>query len=356
MPKTVAPAISFQKSAIGLVAAGVVGIYALALVGPDLKPLPAALPASAISGAAISGAAMTPQILSAALADERAERAPSVAQARFAKSAEIHIVSSAGKLSQLFKRIGYELEGVRTKGEVPRLFIVSLPHDLKKLAQPSHRKVMFIKSTLPLILHVNELIAHDRERLIELRRKMHAGVPLPSEDQAWLSRMAERHDLDSIDIDELLLRVDVIPPSLAIAQAAEESGWGTSRFAREGNALFGQRVYDDERPGIVPDERDEGLTFRVRAFNHLIDGVKSYMRNLNSHFAYDRFREERARMRAEGGEIDGYRLVETLDRYSERGDAYVATIRKIMRSNGLEVFDGARLGGQIAAEEPPPDA
>jgi Bax protein len=356
MPKTVAPAISFQMSAIGLVAAGVVGVYALALSDRNLPPLPESISGPAISGAAISGAAMTPKLLSAAMSDERSDRPAAVVQTSFVKSAEIHIVGSAGKLSQLFKRIGYELDGVRAKGEVPRLFIASLPHDLKKLSQPSHRKVMFIKSTLPLILHVNELIAHDRERLIDLRRKMHAGIPLPAEDRAWLSRMAERHDLDRIDIDELLLRVDVIPPSLAIAQAAEESGWGTSRFAREGNALFGQRIYDDERPGIVPDERDEGLTFRVRAFNHLIDGVKAYMRNLNTHFAYDKFREERARLRAEGAEIDGYRLVETLDRYSERGDAYIETIRKIMRINGLEVFDGARLGGRVGADEVSPDA
>ena len=356
MPKSVLSADRFQTAAIGAVAAAVVGLYALALIGSGPRAIDATLSGTALSGAALSGVAMPPRVLSAAVRDDRPSRLKSISEASFAKSASVHLVSSTGKLSALFKRIGYELDGVRLNGEVPRLFIANLPHDLKALARPDHRKVMFIKSTLPLVLHVNELIMHDRERLFRLRDQDAVGVMPSLEDSAWLTLMADSHDLDRIDFDALLQRVDVIPPSLAIAQAAEESGWGTSRFAREGNALFGQRIFGDRRAGIVPLEREEGLSFKVRAFDHLIDGVKAYMGNLNSHAAYDRFRALRSDMRAAGETIDGYRLVDALDRYSERGRDYVETIRAIMRVNGLEVFDGVRLGEQVASEEPSPDA
>lgn len=356
---------TFNRAALGLIAASVAGLYILALAG--LSPAPR-------DGAAIQGAGPGETAISAPGPDADLAASPgsatgpakggpakggpaTVTEATFVKSsANVLLVGSAGKLSALFKRIGYELDGVRIKGEVPRLFLASLPHDLVSLERPTLRKVMFIKSTLPLVLHVNELIMHDRDRLFYLREQVQNSVPLSYDDQHWLDRTAARYGLEDADFDELLRRVDVIPPSLAIAQAAEESGWGTSRFAREGNALFGQRIYDDEVPGLVPERRTEGVPFKVRAFNHLIDGVKAYMRNLNSHFAYDRFREMRAEMRAEGDTIDGAKLVGTLDRYSERGDAYIATIRTIMRANGLDKFDGVRLGEQIAADDQPPDA
>lgn len=352
MPKSVACTTGFQTVAIGLVAAAVTGLFTLALAGGG----PRAVDATLSSGAALSQAVLPPRMLSAAAREDRPSRLKSITQATFANAADIHLVSSAGKLSALFTRIGYELDGVRLNGQVPRLFIASLPHDLKALAQPKHRKVVFIKSTLPLILHVNELIMQDRERLFRLRDQAALGVTPSSADAAWLTWMADSHDLDRIDFTQLLQRVDVIPPSLAIAQAAEESGWGTSRFAREGNSLFGQRSFDDQKSGIVPLEREDGDAFKVRAFDHLIDGVKAYMGNLNSHAAYDRFRELRSEMRAAGETIDGYRLVEALDRYSERGRDYVETIRTIMRVNGLEMFDGARLGEQISGDEQSPDA
>ena len=164
------------------------------------------------------------------------------------------------------------------------------------------------------------------------------------------------YGLDSLDFDALLKRVDIVPPSLAIAQAAEESGWGTSRFAREGNALFGQRAYKASKKGIVPKERPDGTNFRVRAFDHLIDGVKAYVHNLNSHFAYEDFRDLRATLRAETGHIDGYALAGSLLRYSERGEDYINTIRVIMRVNSLQVFDSAKLGRSVANDGEGPDA
>jgi Bax protein len=267
-----------------------------------------------------------------------------------AKPLDVELTHTTGKLWDLFRDIGYEIDGVRVHGEVPRLFLASLPADLRHQPRAEMRKTTFIKSTLPLILHVNELILQDRERLAALGDQVADGRVLSEQDRLWLDETAERYGSKSADPADLLTHVDIVPPSLAIAQAAEESGWGTSRFAREGNALFGQRAYKAHRKGIVPVERPEGTSFRVRAFDHLIDGVKSYMHNLNSHPAYRDFREARAKMRAEEGNIDGYDLAGALLRYSERGVAYVKTIRVIMRSNTLRAFDGARLGRSISPD------
>jgi len=191
---------------------------------------------------------------------------------RLAKPVDVSLASTTGKLWDLFRTIGYEIDGVRVHGEVPRLFLASLPQDLRHEPRADLRKTTFIKSTLPLILHVNELILQDRARLVSLRDQAAEGRLPAEEDQRWLEEIADRYGSQSADPAVLLTHVDIVPPSLAIAQAAEESGWGTSRFAREGNALFGQRAYKAHKKGIVPMERAEGKSFRVRGFDHLIDG------------------------------------------------------------------------------------
>lgn len=259
-------------------------------------------------------------------------------------------------IAGVFASIGYKLDLVRTHGEVPRVFMANLPHDLSDIAVPAKRKVMFIKTALPLILHVNELIAVDRERIIALRDASAVGIGLAADDEDWLKRKAAEYGLDKVDFAELVRRVDAVPPSLALSQSAEESGWGTSRFAREGNALFGQRTWGNGN-GIVPQKRGEGEHFRVAAFEHLIDGVKSYVSNLNTHPAYEDFRRLRAAQRRDHGAINGYALAETLIRYSERGGAYVRSLRAIIRGNALDMFDRAKLGERLAtAPTDAPDA
>jgi Bax protein len=261
-----------------------------------------------------------------------------------------------GREQRILRPIGYERKNSRIPSEVPNLFIASLPADLNKLPRVQQRKVTFIKSTLTLISRVNALIEQERQRVISLRDQIVMGQKLALEDSAWLSITAERYGLESVDLGELLKRVDIVPPSLAIAQAAEESGWGTSRFAREGNALFGQRAYREHKKGIVPKKRPDGSKFRVRAFDHLIDGVKAYAHNLNSHFAYEAFRDRRAVMRTVTDHIDGYTLAGSLLRYSERGEDYINTIRLIMRVNTLQLFDAPRLRNSAATEDGGPDA
>ena len=255
----------------------------------------------------------------------------------------IPLTNSTDKLQDLFKRIGYELDGVRKRGEVPRVFILRLPSDLQKVREVAKRKVTFIKFTLPLILYANELILQDRKRLLALETQAARGGLVSGVNKSWLATMLKLYGLKHLDYEALLERVDIIPPSLAIAQAAEESGWGTSRFATEGNALFGQRIYQQNKEGMIPFNRTAGKTFKVRSFDQLIDGVKAYVHNLNSHFAYNEFRAQRAVLRKVKGHIDGHTLAGALTRYSERGEEYINSIRLIMHANSLQFFDSAKL-------------
>ena len=281
---------------------------------------------------------------------ERAKPVPAVVAAPIVTSA-----ASVAALDELFQRVDYRLEGVRL-GEmaVPRVLVNKVPADLAAIESASERKRLFIQLALPIILHVNEKILADRERLVALGEEVaRSGRISAADDRQWFDDLARRYGLETPDMDALLRRVDIIPPSLALAQGAEESGWGTSRFVREGNAIFGQRTYV-KGSGLVPERRDSDKTHEVKAFEGLVESVASYMTNLNTHAAYDEFRTVRARQRAARGYMDAHTLVAALDRYSERGDAYISTIRSIIETNGLRAYDRARLsdGDLLAGMEP----
>jgi len=241
------------------------------------------------------------------------------------------------------KRAWEFADGAKKDYHAPDFVIIRAPSRGTKTPEVVKRKATFIRFTLPLIQRANELILRDRDRVLDLNRRTERGWALSPADTAWLAFITERYGMKKKNIRGLLARVDIIPPSLAIAQAAEESGWGTSRFATEGNALFGQRIYRRGDKGMIPHKRPKGKSFKVRAFAQLIDGVKAYVHNLNSHFAYEKFREQRAELRAKKRDIDGYLLAGTLTRYSERGHDYVDSIRSIMRENALGLFDSGKL-------------
>lgn len=245
-------------------------------------------------------------------------------------------------LSKTFAHAAFDLDRVASgSAAVPRVFVQRLPGDLPDLPEVAERKAVFFKSMLPLVLKVNEDLRAERRRLWTLQSRLRLGEKLNAVDRLWLIVMAERYKVKRGDIDALLARVDVVPPSLALAQAAEESGWGTSRFTREGNALFGQWTWTGE--GIAPRKRDAGKTHKIRAFDKLIDSVRAYALNLNTHRAYRPLRKARERMRIQGGRLDGYTLAGYLTKYSERGPAYVEALRTIMDANRLNRFDGAKL-------------
>jgi len=258
-------------------------------------------------------------------------------------------------LENTFESYGYNLDNVRNQQQpVPRLIVADVPDGLKDMRVIDRRKSLFFRTVLPMILIVNESIASERSLLLELqtiiRSETFEESDLDEDGTIWLIDMAKRYgiDMDADDVtlrdavDVLTLRVAPIPTSLAMAQAVEESAWGTSRFAREGNALFGQWVWSEDA-GIVPEDQREGQAYAVRAFDSPLQSVFGYAKNLNTHWAYTSFREQRAALLDANEALDGWALAETLTRYSERGENYVKSLHAIMRVNNLRPLDNAEL-------------
>ena len=134
------------------------------------------------------------------------------------------------------------------------------------------------------------------------------------------------------------MRVDIIPISLALAQSAIESGWGTSRYSREGNAVFGQYTFDESK-GLKPKDRNDNDEFFIKKFPNLSESVRSYLKNINTHLAYSDFREERKKLRMSGENLSGYKLVNFLKDYSERRESYIKDVKEIISSNNFQKYD-----------------
>lgn len=250
---------------------------------------------------------------------------------------------TADILDRTFTQMGYDLDRIGTgETKVPRVFLASMPGDIGKVRESKKRKALFFKTVLPLVLQVNEEVQRDRERLATLIAAQKRGEKAGPVDRLWLIVMAERYKTKRGDINALIGRVDIIPPSLALAQAAEESGWGTSRFVREGNAMFGQWT-TSQSTGLVPKKRDAGKTHKIRTFKSLLHSVRAYARNLNTHRAYRHLRRARLELRQQGKPLSGLRLTKQLTSYSERGEEYVKTLRTIIGVNRLVHLDDARL-------------
>ncbi len=248
---------------------------------------------------------------------------------------------SARRLDAAFRRFGYRLDDVANGGAaVPRLVVAAIPADLDRLPAPETRKDVFLRLMLPLVLIADEQVAAERRRLEGLVALKRQGKPLEASQTAWLEGLAVRYEVPPgpRQLAELLKRVDVVPPSLALAQAALETGWGTSHLARRGNNLFGQNL------------EDGGEVVGQARFGTLLDAVRSYVHNLDTHRAYRAFRRARAQARGQGGRPEGLALARTLTAYSELGRDYVDDVRAVIRANALDRFDGARLddrsGGQ----------
>lgn len=264
------------------------------------------------------------------------------------RARDVAPLDGTASLAQIFDRRLFRLDSVREGwAPVPRIFLTNLPADIEAIEVGDARKTLFMQAALPLILLVNESALAERQRLQTLWDRQRAGRALGEHEMRWLKALARHYRGNPDNLEDLLRRVDIIPPSLALAQGAAESGWGTSRPAREDNALFGQMTWT--KGSIRPDGTRTDPVFVVRPFDDLFDCVRAYARNLNSHPAYAEFRERRADMRILGQIPDGYRLAITLDRYSERGWAYLAEVRLIIRSNQLSQLDRAWLDAQSGA-------
>tara|TARA_B100001057_G_scaffold441621_1_gene476366 strand:+ start:332 stop:1450 length:1119 start_codon:yes stop_codon:yes gene_type:complete len=244
---------------------------------------------------------------------------------------------SASTISQLFKDTNYSLDDVRANKLVRPVALTWLPNEIKKIENTKKRKNLFIQIILPLILEENNNIKLDRLKLFAIINKNN-NTKL---EKQWLNQKYKQYGIPSKDISTLKIRMDEIPTSLAIAQAAKETGWGTSRFALEGNALFGQWTWSGE--GLKPKDAEKNQGHKVMKFNVLQASVRAYQRNLNTHSSYREFRKERAKLRDQQVELDSIVLSEHLDKYAETGKQYVDILQKIISQNNLKDFDDAKL-------------
>ncbi len=251
---------------------------------------------------------------------------------------------------------------LRERGQqlkVPYKMIVAIAERWQEYAPKlpvSTKKEMFFSTLLPLVVHANNMVLERRNRLEQADAKLARGGSLSAEEVAKLREMAVLLRIAGLDeaaqmtssaehrlvIKEALHRLDVIPAGLVLGQAAYESGYGTSRFAIQGNALFGQWTFGGE--GLIPEQQRKNLgDHRITSFKWPFDSVRAYFLNLSSHPAYKDFRRIRAELRASGKPLNSLALAEGLKSYSERGQAYVDQLKGIIRTNDLDIADNAVL-------------
>ena len=245
---------------------------------------------------------------------------------------------SASTIEQLFIDTGYNLKKVR---ETQRVNVgnklTELPKELKNIQSVKKRKELFIKIVLPLVVEENTRIKLDRKKLFKILNKSNTSAL----DKKWLDIKFNQYGIKNKDIAILKIRMDEIPVSLAIAQAAKETGWGSSRFAQEGNALFGQWTWSGE--GIKPASVDKNAKHKVAKFKILKASVEAYKRNLNTHPSYEKFRRERATQRDNSGKLNSLELVKYLDKYAETGIEYTKVLIKIIEQNSLRDYDEVKI-------------
>ena len=245
---------------------------------------------------------------------------------------------SASTIEQLFKDTNYNLKTVKkTKLVNIGNNLDHLPSEMKNIENVKKRKNLFIQIVLPLIIEENTKIKLDRKKLFVILNKNNNS----KSDIDWLKNKFKQYGVAKNDLSTLKIRMDEIPVSLAIAQAAKETGWGTSRFAQKGNALFGQWTWSGN--GIKPAAADSNSKHKVASFKVLKASVKAYQRNINTHSSYKKFRKERAIQRDNNGKLDSLQLVKYLDKYAETGIEYTKILSKIIKQNSLTDFDDVKI-------------
>ena len=244
---------------------------------------------------------------------------------------------NAMTLEQLFQDTNYNLKDVRKTKLVKPIALSLLPQEIKKIENIKKRKNLFIKIILPLILEESNVIKSDRRKLFNILNKNKNSVV----EKKWLNKKFKQYSVSNKDLSTLKIRMDIVPVSLVIAQAAKETGWGTSRFAVEGNALFGQWTWDGE--GIKPASADNNDTHKVMRFKIMRASIRAYQRNLNTHASYKKFRLTRAEQRDRNENLNSLVLSEHLEKYAETGAEYVKILNKIIKQNSLTDFDDAKF-------------
>ena len=241
----------------------------------------------------------------------------------------------------LFKDVEYDLGKVRSQKLVKPIYFTQFPRDLDELQSTKLKKETFIKIVLPLIVAENERIIADREKLLTLAEKKFTT----DLEKQWIRQKLLEYKVKKGNLKELAVRMDIIPTSIALAQAAKESGWGTSRFALEGNAIFGQWTWSGQ--GIAPLDRESNKNHKILKFPILRASVKAYQNNLNTHKSYSKFRQKRFTLRDKNKKIKGLELTETLANYAQTGSEYTKILNQIIKQNRLMDFEPVRLFNSV---------
>ncbi len=241
----------------------------------------------------------------------------------------------------LFEDVEYDLNTVRNKKLVKPIYFTQFPKDLDEIQSPKLKKETFIKIVLPLIVAENEKILDDRFKLNKITSKRITT----DEEKQWLRQKFLEYKVKKGSVEQLKIRMDIVPNSIALAQAAKESGWGTSRFALEGNAIFGQWTWTGN--GIEPLLKDKSKKHKILRFPILRASVKSYLNNLNTHKSYKKFRDKRNDLRKRNKKIAGLKLTETLNNYAQTGSQYTKILEQIITQNRLADFETVKLFNSV---------
>jgi uncharacterized FlgJ-related protein len=246
-------------------------------------------------------------------------------------------IKNEGKNNPQIQNISFnQVQSYKSSEKIKKSSKISIKNNFESFSL-EERKKNFITDLLPIIKKANQDILEKRIFFFKIEKKIQNNN-LNVLEAAILKKLFNEYKVKNNDLAELKKRIDIVPISLAIAQAAIESGWGTSRFAQEGNAYFGQKIIGIKANGIKPSDSENPL-IKVRIFENLNDSVKAYLNNLNTHFAYKNFRKSRNELRSFGRTLEGEVLANELKKYSELGNEYIINVQEIIRKNNLGKFD-----------------
>ena len=245
----------------------------------------------------------------------------------------------------LFEDVEYDLKTVRYQKRVKPIYFTQFPKDLDEIKDTKLKKETFIKIVLPLVVAENDKILDDKIKLKRITSKKMTS----DKEKSWLRLKLREYKVKNSDMAELNKRMDIIPVSIALAQAAKESGWGTSRFALEGNAIFGQWTWTGQ--GIEPLNKGKNEGHKILRFPILRASVKAYKNNLNTHRGYSEFREKRYSIRKRNKSIRGLDLTDTLDKYAQTGKEYTDILEQIIKQNDLSDFEKVQLTNSVVKKD-----
>ncbi len=252
----------------------------------------------------------------------------------------VDYISRANEMLEIFKKYNFSIDKFLKDESANLIIFSSLPDDFMEIQPVNERKKLFINTLLPIIYAENQKILEDRKKILDWWSESQGENFSRDFWPAWLFELSEKYDALDSNLGNLLIKVDIIPISMALSQAAIESGWGTSRYLREGNAVYGQYTFEKNK-GIEPTQRDSSKKFFIRKFENLSESTKSYFKNINTHSAYADLREERKKLRMNGEILSGLKLADFLTSYSERKQEYVKDVKIIIESNNFMKFDNS---------------